>query len=289
MAGAENAAEALTVKVLRPTSGAPRSGRVTARDMRGLVLAEAPFTLPEGASEVDARFDLPVELRNEVARLEIAGEHSAGAVQLLDKRWRRRSVGVVSGTSTDTGQPLLAPTYYLSRALGPFADLRVAETGSATENINRFLDQRLPVLALTDVGTIPPATRNRLAKFVEDGGVLIRFAGPRLANAQDDLLPVRLRRGGRVLGGSLSWETPQKLGSLTPEGPFRDIKPADDVTGEPAGTRRTGRHPRRPHLGDAGRRHAPRHRHPSGQGRAGAVPCHRRHVLVEPPPFRHIR
>ncbi|MFG1263527.1 DUF4159 domain-containing protein [Xanthobacter aminoxidans] len=242
LAGAENAAEALTVKVLRPTSGAPRSGRVTARDMRGLVLAEAPFTLPEGASEVDARFDLPVELRNEVARLEIAGEHSAGAVQLLDKRWRRRSVGVVSGTSTDTGQPLLAPTYYLSRALGPFADLRVAETGSATENINRFLDQRLPVLALTDVGTIPPATRNRLAKFVEDGGVLIRFAGPRLANAQDDLLPVRLRRGGRVLGGSLSWETPQKLGSLTPEGPFRDIKPADDVTvnrqvlAEPDGT-----------------------------------------------------
>ena len=242
LAGAENAAEALTVKVLRPTAGSPRAGRVTARDMRGLVLAEAPFTLPEGTSEVDARFDLPVELRNEVARLEIAGEHSAGAVQLLDKRWRRRSVGVVSGTSTDTGQPLLAPTYYLSRALGPFADLRVAETGSATENINRFLDQRLPVLALTDVGTIPPATRNRLVKFVEDGGVLIRFAGPRLANAQDDLLPVRLRRGGRVLGGSLSWETPQKLGSLTPEGPFRDIKPADDVTvnrqvlAEPDGT-----------------------------------------------------
>ncbi len=41
-------------------------------------------------------FDLPVELRNDIARLEIAGERSAGAVQLLDKRWRRRAIGVVS-------------------------------------------------------------------------------------------------------------------------------------------------------------------------------------------------
>jgi hypothetical protein len=29
---------------------------------------------------------LPLEIRNDIARLEIAGEHSAGAVTLLDKR-----------------------------------------------------------------------------------------------------------------------------------------------------------------------------------------------------------
>ncbi|MFG1345606.1 DUF4159 domain-containing protein [Xanthobacter autotrophicus DSM 431] len=242
LAGALNEADALTVKVLRPEGGPPRAGVVAAKDSRGLAIGEAPFTLPEGASETETRFELPVEIRNEVARLDITGERSAGAVQLLDKRWRRRAVGIVSGTSTDTGQPLLAPTYYLSRALAPFADIRVAETGSATENINRFLEQRLPVLVLTDVGTIPPATRTRLARFVEEGGVLIRFAGPRLANAQDDLLPVKLRRGGRVLGGSLSWETPQRLGALTPDGPFRDVRLPDDVTvnrqvlAEPDGT-----------------------------------------------------
>ena len=32
---------------------------------------------------------------------------------------------------------------------------------------------------------------------------------PRLANAADELLPVRLRRNGRVLGGALSWEDAQ--------------------------------------------------------------------------------
>ncbi|MFH3479696.1 DUF4159 domain-containing protein [Xanthobacter variabilis] len=230
LASPENGADALTVKVLRPAGGAPRAGRVEAKDMRGLTLADAPFTLPEGASASEARFTLPVEIRNEIARLDIVGESSAGAVQLIDKSWRRRTVGIVSGTSTDTGQPLLAPTYYLTRALAPYADLRVAETGSAIENINHFLEQRVPVLLLPDVGTIPPATRARLAQFVENGGVLVRFAGPRLANAQDDLLPVKLRRGGRVLGGSLSWETPQPLGALTPEGPFRDMKVPTDVS-----------------------------------------------------------
>ncbi|MGU3495836.1 DUF4159 domain-containing protein [Xanthobacteraceae bacterium A53D] len=231
LAAPDNAAGALTVKVLRPDEGAPRTGQVEARDLRGLTLGQAPFAFAQGARETLATFTLPVDIRNEVARLEIVGERAAGAVQLLDNRWRRRTVGVVSGASTDTGQPLLAPTYYLSRALGPFADVRLGDAGAPAENINRFLDQRVPVIVLTDVGTIPPATRTRLQKFVEDGGVLVRFAGPRLANAQqDDTLPVRLRRGGRTLGGSLSWETPQALGSLTPEGPFRDMKLPGDVT-----------------------------------------------------------
>lgn len=230
LAAPDNAAGALTVKVLRPDDGPARAGRVEARDMKGLALGEAAFSFGPGVREALATFNLPVDIRNEVSRLEIVGERSAGAVQLLDKRWRRRTVGVVSGASTDTGQPLLAPTYYLSRALGPFADLRMGETGAPVENINRFLEQRVPVIVLTDVGTIPPATRTRLARFVENGGVLVRFAGPRLANAQDDLLPVRLRRGGRTLGGSLSWETPQALGSLTAEGPFHDLKLPNDVS-----------------------------------------------------------
>lgn len=230
LAAPDNGSGALSVKVLRPDMQGVRSGQVEARDLKGLPLGTAPFTLDAGASEAEARFDMPVEIRNEIARLEIVGEASGGAVQLLDKRWRRRTVGLVSGASADTGQPLLAPTYYLSRALAPFADVRQAEGGAPSEAITRFIEQRVPVIVLTDVGTIAPALRQRLLKYVEDGGVLVRFAGPRLANTQDDLLPVRLRRGGRVLGGSLSWETPQALGSLTSEGPFRDVPLPNDVT-----------------------------------------------------------
>ncbi|WP_371346952.1 DUF4159 domain-containing protein [Ancylobacter sp. IITR112] len=231
LAAADNAVDALTVKVLRAgRDTAPRAGAVRAYDMRGLPLGEAPYSFAAGATEADARFDLPVEIRNEVARLDIADEASAGAVQLLDKRWRRRTVGVVSGVAADQRQPLLAPSYYLTRALAPFADIRTADGASTAEAVDRFIEQKLPVIILSDVGTLPAETQARLARWVEGGGVLIRFAGPRLANGSDELVPVTLRRGGRVLGGSLSWEQPQSLGGFTTEGPFRDVAVPDDVT-----------------------------------------------------------
>ena len=139
-----------------------------ARDLRGLALGDATFEFSGAATETEARFDLPVEIRNDIARLEILNERSSGAVQLLDKRWRRRTVGVISGATADTAQPLLAATYYLSRALGPFADVRIAESGSPSEAINRFIDQRIPLLVLSDVGTIVPASRERLARWIDE-------------------------------------------------------------------------------------------------------------------------
>ncbi len=107
----------LSVKVLRAATGGDDVGSVRALDLKGLPLGEAGFSFKSSEREADAQFDLPVEIRNDVARLEIDGERSAGAVQLLDKRWRRRTVGVVTGTTADTAQPLLASTFYLSRAL----------------------------------------------------------------------------------------------------------------------------------------------------------------------------
>jgi hypothetical protein len=229
IAGADNAAVGLTVQVLRAEQSAPAQGIVRARDLRGLPLGDAEFAFPSGATETEAAFDLPVEIRNDIARLEIVGERSAGAVELLDKRWRRRTVGLVSGGTLDTAQPLLAASYYLSRALSPFADVRLAEGTAPATAVERFIDQRLPVIMLSDVGTIADAARARLTRWIEDGGVLVRFAGPRLAASDDDLVPVRLRRGGRILGGSLSWEQPQKLGSYSADGPFSDLDVPDDV------------------------------------------------------------
>jgi len=169
-------------------------------------------------------------LRNDISRLEISGERSAGAVQLLDKRWRRRAIGVVSGATSDTAQPLLASTFYLTRALSPFADVRLGDRGAPQQVIAQFLDQRLPMIVLADVGTLSPEIRERLNAWIDQGGVLVRFAGPRLAQADDDLVPVKLRRGGRSLGGSLTWEKPQHLASFATDGPFAGLAVPKDVT-----------------------------------------------------------
>jgi hypothetical protein len=230
LAAADNAAGALTVKVLRAQTGTAENGIVNAMDLKGLSLGQAPFAFKNGDRETTATINLPVEIRNDVARLDIAGERSAGAVQLLDKRWRRRTVGVVSGSAADRSQPLIGANYYLQRALNPFADVRVIEGQAPAEAVTRFLDQKLPMIILADVGNVAGDARQKLIQWIENGGVLVRFAGPHLAAEDDDLVPVRLRRGGRILGGSLSWEKPQPLTTFSRESPFAGMPTPNDVT-----------------------------------------------------------
>lgn len=227
LAGMRNAPEGLEVRVLSSRAGAA-GGTLRAYDSKGLPVGETAFDFG-GARETRARFSLPIELRNDVARIEIEGEKSAGGVALLDDRLKRRRVGLVSGGSVDVAQPLLAPNYYLARALGPFADVREARAGTA-EPIIALLDEKVSVLCLADVGVINPAVSDRLTSFVEDGGVVVRFAGTRLAASQDDFTPVTLRRGGRTLGGALSWETPKKLAPFDAGSPFAGLHVPDEVS-----------------------------------------------------------
>ena len=229
LAGASNAAGALSVEVLRTATGAPENGTVRALDLKGLPLGEAPFSFKASDHEAEAHFDLPVELRNDISRVEISGERSAGAVQLLDKRSQRRTVGIVSGVIADMAEPLLDSSFYIQRALAPFADVRVTQGESPADAVNHFLDQKLPMLILTDIGNIGDA-HDRLTQWIDDGGVLVRFAGPRLAASDDDLVPVKLRRGGRILGGSLSWDKPQPLAAFSRTGPFAGMAVPNDVT-----------------------------------------------------------
>ncbi len=229
LAGPSNTPEAMTVRVLRADGTAGAAGALRATDWRGRPVAEARFLFPAGAREVTARFEAPLELRNDIARIDMPGQISAGAVQLLDGRNKRRRVGVVSGESTDTAQPLLSPSYFVMRALGPFADVREAPRG-APDPYSRLIEDGATVLVLTDVGTLSGPALARLTAFVENGGVLIRFASRRVAAPADALMPVRLRRNERVMGGALSWDTPKKLATFLAGGPFDGMRISDDVT-----------------------------------------------------------
>ena len=226
LAGPENLPGAMEVNVLRSDAGGQAEGVVRGLDSKGLSVGAAKFTFTTG-NATKARFELPIELRNEIARLDIVGEDSAGAVALLDERWKRRRIGIVSGASADVAQPLLAPSYYITRALAPFA--QVLEPHGA-EPIIELVEAKVAMLILADIGVVAGPAHEKLLKFVEDGGVLVRFAGVRLAGSSDDLVPVKLRRGGRILGGSLSWETPKKLAPFERDSPFFGLATPDEVT-----------------------------------------------------------
>jgi hypothetical protein len=59
--------------------------------------------------------------------------------------------------------------------------------------------------------------------------VLVRFAGPRLAGGNDDLVPVELRRGDRALGSALAWEQAQPLAPFPESSPFAGLQLDDTV------------------------------------------------------------
>ncbi len=210
--------------------GGPRIGVVKAVTGRGEPLGDAQFTVGDGAREATAKFDLPLEIRNQVARLEIAGERSAGAVFLLDARSQWHRVGIVSGESREAAQPLLSPLYYVQRALSPYAEIITPAEGNVSTSVHELIgQQKVSTIVLADIGKLVPGTQEELGAWLKAGGVLVRFAGPRLEQGGDELLPVPLRRGGRALGGSLSWSTPQPLAPFDEKSPFRGLGVPDDV------------------------------------------------------------
>jgi hypothetical protein len=223
LAPGESTAQDLGVVLRSLPTPAARLFQVRASGEDGRLLARQAVTIEPGAKSAELRLAMPSELRNRVTRIEVEGDQSSGSVLLVDERWRRRPVGIVAAPNS-RGQPLLAENYYLERALGPFSEIR---RGSATD----LLKRELAVLIFADAGPDSPAEEAAVTKWIEDGGLLLRFAGPHLAEQGDHLLPVRLRHGGgRTIGGALSWEQPAKLAPFEPESPFAGLAVPADVT-----------------------------------------------------------
>ena len=84
---------------------------------QGRVLARERMQFAARSETATLKLDLPSELRNQLSRLEIEEQPSAGSVQLLDDRWRRRPVGLVTGGAVETRQPLLGDLFSLSVAV----------------------------------------------------------------------------------------------------------------------------------------------------------------------------
>jgi hypothetical protein len=219
-----HAVGSLTVTVRRPEAGDEDAVVLVATGDDGRLVDRVDARIEAGRTDASATFDLPAEMRNRLAQIAIEGETSAGAVVLLDERWRRRPVGLVDTSARDEVQPLLSEFHYIEQALDPYVDLR---RGS----VDTLLQRDLAVLIVADAAILDQPARDRIDAWVRDGGTLLRFAGPHLAQqTNDDLLPVQLRQGGRTLGGAMSWSKPARLAPFEPRSPFYGIPLPNDVT-----------------------------------------------------------
>ena len=212
----------LTLHIERATAGAPQHVNIRALDEAGRLLSVESADFAADKTAVSHEVKLPTELRNRIATFAIDGAPSAAGILLLDDRWRQRPVGLISEGDSDAAQPLLSDLFYVERALAPYAELRHGDTTT-------LLHRDLAVLIMADVGLVAEDEAARLRTWIDKGGILIRFAGPKLAQNATNLLPVRLRSGDRQLGGAMSWTQPARLAAFPAESPFAGLPIPKDV------------------------------------------------------------
>ncbi len=202
-------------------------GRDPAGAMR--VLQSVDVTFEDGESQAQVDLSLPSELRARITRFEIQGQRSAGTTTLTDDSLRRREVALIAGTLNREGLELLSPLHYLTQVLRPTADF-------VDGGLLDVLPANPDVIVLADVAKLSDTEQAELVQWVEQGGLLLRFAGPRMAASdlgrkdEDALLPVRLRSGGRSVGGAMSWGEAKGLAPFVEGSPFYGLQIPGDVT-----------------------------------------------------------
>jgi hypothetical protein len=219
ISAAEATAKGVAVQAQRAT-GLSGDVQIAAETLDGRPLGATALQFAPGALETEALIALPAEIAARAARVRIVGKRSAGAVRLIPSAAGRPVVGLADAGGQ--GQPLLSEMYYVDRAMAPFAQLRRGD-------LVGLIEGGAQALVLPDASRLAPPQERAMTRWLEAGGLLIRFAGPRLANDADAFTPGPLRRGARQLGGALAWEKPQSLRTFEPESPFFGLEIADDL------------------------------------------------------------
>lgn len=224
---------ALQISAIRSKSGPERTVNVLAKglDPSGTqrILGAVDLTFDSGDTQAEVSLSLPSELRARITRFELEQPRSAGGIILSDDSLKRREAALISGQAGREGLELLSPLHYIEQVLAPTADLLDGD-------LLQVLPANPDVIVLADVATLAPAETDGLIAWVEQGGTLLRFAGRRMAatdlgrGASDPLLPVRLRAGGRALGGAMSWGEAKTLAPFPDGSPFVGLTIPEDVT-----------------------------------------------------------
>ena len=193
------------------SNNAKTSTQLAALDAQSRVVTDAEVEI--GTNGV--RLAVEPALTRDVAALRIGDVRSAGGVFLLDAFDRRIRTGLVAARQDD--QPLLSDAHYLEEALKPFAEITRGD-------IERLAASGLDAILLPDAGVLPEREETALVEFVEKGGILVRFSGPRLITiGSSPTLPAPVLPQARVVRGALAWDNAGSLGQFDRSGPFAGL------------------------------------------------------------------
>jgi hypothetical protein len=182
---------------------------IIASTANGAILAHAALS-----NTGTATITLPAPLWHQVERLTLTGPPSAGGTALIGTTSGATTIGLHAG-SANAETPYLGTLYYLERALPP---------GSTVTNgpLAALIAARPNLLILADT-SLTGADLAAAQSYIDQGGILVRFAGPLTAAAPDALNPDPLLPGDRRLGGALTWTTPEPLAPIPSTSPLAGL------------------------------------------------------------------
>ena len=195
---------------------------------RSQIISTITTAFTESVTRIPVQFSLPAELRERVSRFDIVGQTSAAGVSLTGNSLLRREVALISEGADREGLELLSPLHFIAKAYAPSAEL-------LSGDLTTLLPANPDLVVLADIAKLSTTEETALGQWVAEGGLLLRFAGPRLATSdlsrttEHPLMPVRLRAGGRTVGGAMSWGAPKSLAAFAPNSPFFGLEIPNDV------------------------------------------------------------
>ena len=192
---------------LERLSLAQRPVSVTLYTLDGTFVTRATGQFDQGAASTTLEMTLPKTL-NEPGYFLVDGQNNLAAWWGMGTIAGLPKVGIINPVKNDF--PLLDGGFYIEQALeGVLTPQRLQPTTPP---------EGFDVLFVTT----QPSAPEKLEKWVQEGGVLVTFAGDWLAQNKnmDDLLPVQLRDYPREVAGTLSWTGALKVQSVNSESPL---------------------------------------------------------------------
>lgn len=200
-----------------------RSFQLETRNQKGAILSAEALTLPAGTKTLRHHLNRDLWGPNEPASFSIVGANSASAVVFLDGLIQIHTAAIIGTLLTDESPPLLRPEYYLTRAIEPYARFNITP-------FDRALKDRPDIIFAPDFSDPDPSVRDALVTYIQQGGILVRFAGPKTADrAHPALLPVPIYQGSHATAGLSSWTKPPQIKAFSATSPLAGLSPPDQI------------------------------------------------------------
>lgn len=181
-----------------------------------------PFTFGVDDTRYPIKTDrLPEGVVDHVKSLSVQGQNHVGGSYPFTQDSAPKIIGLLGNDPGDK-RDFLKGYFYIDKALSPFHTILYGDVNTLTDKAD--------VIIMTDTDLLTDTNRTLIDDFMNEGGIIIRFADDDLANGKfKDLSPTPLRTTNRQLGSSFSWEIPQKISHYNEDTIFNNLPLSDDI------------------------------------------------------------